>query len=276
MLKKYLLLAAGCLLLALPARAEVKPFAELWNNIAYYDTNTEKKGFTSVLGRLQGKLGVSPFDFPLQVYGVYYITTSPANDSWDNATYAGVGVRLHPFAGYQPSGGLDAWVPKVKLFLERLTPSYQKGSGPAETDTQYGFDLWHEWNLDKADPNESWGELWTNLTVPTNNYAATNFNGYLFYFQPKIGRHLGRGVEPYIKADVIMSNKTDYWLNVATYGVGIRFEPWRGISDANELVRKFKMFAEVLSVSYLKDSPTDPNKSVGSDARLGVDFSFGR
>lgn len=279
---RWLLGGVVGLLLCGAAAAETKPFAELWNNVAYYGTNIERRGFSSVLGRFEGKLGLSLFDSPLQLYGAYYCMASQSPDYWDNSVFYGPGVRVKPFAGLQLSGWAIEWLPDLKLFAESLSAGYLKniasGEANRRTDLRYGFDLWHEWNLDKPDYNQFWGELWSNFSYRSTNFSWTDFNGSVFYFQPKLGRHLGHGMEAYLKTDVTMSSKDDYWLNVADYGVGLRFEPWRSAYKADEdsLLKKFKMFAEVLGVSYLKSKPTDPQKTVASDVRFGIDFSYGR
>lgn len=261
------------LLLTASVSAEFRPFGEFWNNISYYDTNIEKKSFSSLLGRFEGKLGLFLFDTPFQLYGAYYATGSQVFDYWDNAVYYGSGIRFKPFEGYKGSGWQNEWVRDLKVFAESLSSFFLKDAASGEAnrrnDVRYGIDLWHEWNLDTPNPAYPWGELWANVSFRSTNFSWTDFNGYILYFQPKLGIHLGRGIEPYVRADVTASDKADYWLNVADYGVGIRFEPWRETT-------KFKMFAEILSVSYLKDKPTDPNKTVSSDVRFGIDFSFGR
>jgi len=281
-------IAAGILLLlSVSVAAELKPFFESWNNFAYYDTNLERKGFASLLGRFEGKAGVFLFDTPLQLYGAYYGTTSQSSDYFDNSLFAGGGVRFKPFENYKGSSWSDEWIQDVKIFAESLGSSYFKGGASAEaaglrkTDTRYGIDLWHEWNLDKADESLPWGELWANLSYRETNFGwePNGFKNYIFYFQPKIGRHLGRGVEAYLRSDIVASGKEGpsySFLNVADYGVGIRFEPWRKAEEVNELLRKFKMFIEVLGVSYLKDKPANPNQIVNSDVRFGIDFSYGR
>ncbi|MEE8638306.1 MAG: hypothetical protein V3T21_04580 [Candidatus Margulisiibacteriota bacterium] len=257
-------------------------FIELWNNIAYYDTNLERKGFASFLGRFEGKAGISLFNSPLQVYGVYYGAFSQSDDYWNNSIFSGGGVRFKPFESYPASGWQDEWIRGLKIFAESLGSSYLKNAASAEaadlktTDTRYGIEVWHEWNLDKIDENLPWGELWANLSVRSTNFSTMESNNYVLYFQPKIGKHLGKGVEVYLRADITSSDRDDYWLNIADYGVGVRFEPWRKNGGKNDLFRKFKMFAEILWVSYLKDKPTDPNKEVSTDVRLGIDFSFGR
>jgi hypothetical protein len=141
---------------------------------------------------------------------------------------------------------------------------------------RYGIEIWKEWNLD--DPNEKlpWGELWANFSFRSTDFSTREVGRQVYYFQPKFGWHLGGGIETYLRADIVYSDVNDYWLNMADYGVGLRFEPWRKIGDTNDLLRKFKMFAEVLGVSYLKDRPQDLNKEVSSDIRFGVDFSYGR
>jgi len=273
------------LLLAGSVAAELKPFVESWNNLAYYDTNLERKGYTSLLGRFEGKLGVYLFDTPLQLYGAYYGTTSQSSDYFDNSLFAGGGIRFKPFESYKGAGWSDEWIRDVKIFAESLSSSYFKGGASAEaaglrkTDTRYGLDLWHEWNLDKPDESLLWGELWANLSYRETNFGWEEFKNYIFYFQPKIGKHLGRGVEAYLRSDIVASGKDGpsySFLNVADYGVGIRFEPWRQMEEANEFLQKFKMFIEVLGVSYLKDKPADPNQVVNSDVRFGIDFSYGR
>jgi len=275
------------LLLAGSVAAELKPFVESWNNLAYYDTNLEKKGFASLLGRFEGKLGVYLFDTPFQLYGAYYGTTSQSSDYFDNSLFAGGGIRFKPFESYKGSSWSDEWIRDVKIFAESLGSSYFKGGASAEadglrkTDTRYGLDLWHEWNLDKADESLPWGELWANLSYRDTNFvwSGQSFQTYVFYFQPKIGRHLGRGIEVYLRGDAVLSGKSGpsyYFLNVADYGVGIRFEPWRQMEAANEFLKKFKMYIEILSVNYLKDKPANSNQIVNSDVRFGIDFSYGR
>lgn len=268
------------LLLLSPVAAEPRPFGEFWNSVSYYDTNLERKGFASLLSYFGGKLGLELG--PLQFYGTYYATiASDSPNYWDNAICAGPGLSFCPLVDYQAKGWVDEWIPNLRVFYESLHSSFLKNAASGEAnlrdDTRYGFDLWHEWNLDKPDLNNFWGEVWANYSYRTTNFNWTDFKGTILYFQPKIGWHLGQGIEPYIKADLTTSSQDSYWLNVADYGFGIRFEPWRrDYPSGDSILKNFKMFAEILSVSYLKDRPTNPNSSVERDVRFGVDFSFGR
>ncbi len=281
-------LLAGLLVAALfrPVFGETRPFVELWNNFAYYETNLERPGYNSILGHYEGKAGLWVLDTPFQVYGAYYGITAQSSDYFDNSLFTGLGVRVKPFEGSLPGAHWTVeWVRDLKFFAESLSAGYTKGSASAEaaglatSDVRYGYDLWHEWNLDKPDESQFWGELWSNLSYRTTNFGWEDFHNYIFYFQPKLGRHLGRGSEAYLKADVVYSGKAGAsysFLNNADYGLGIRFEPWRNMETANELLRKFKMFVEVLGVGYLKDQPADPTKVVNRDFRFGIDFSYGR
>lgn len=279
----------GCVVIlwlaAVSAGAEFRPFAELWNNFAYYDTNLERRGFASVLGHYEGKLGFYLFDTPVQAYGAYYGMTSQTSNYFDNSLFTGAGLRLKPFEAFRGTNWLNEWISDVKIFAEDLNAQYLKGAASAEslakTDARFGFDLWHEWNLDKPNESRPWAELWANLSRRNTNFvwSGETFESYVLYFQPKIGRHLGRGIEAYLKADVVYSGKggsSFYFLNTADYGLGLRFEPWRNLEGADELLRKFKMFFELLGVSYLKDKPADPALVVTQDVRFGVDFSYGR
>jgi hypothetical protein len=63
---------------------------------------------------------------------------------------------------------------------------------------------------------------------------------------------------------------------VADYGFGLRLEPWRSSSDLSDLLRKLKIYIEVLGVSYLKEKPVDATKQVSADVRFGIDCSYGR
>jgi hypothetical protein len=285
-LARLALIGAGLFFFAAPApAAEPVPgrplfFLDSWNNVAYYDTNNEKKGFAGLLGRFDERIGVYLFNSPLQIYGALLCVTSQSPDYWDNALYYGPGIRIKPFESFHGSGWQDEWVRDVKIFTESLTSSFLRDAASGEAnkrqDVRYGLDLWHEWNLDNADPKVCWGELWANLSRRSTNFEYADFNGYILYFQPKVGWHLGRGLEAYLRGDLTQSDKSSYWLNVADYGIGIRVEPWRQMEKNDSFMKKFKMFAEILSVSYLKDRPTDPNKTVASDLRFGVDFSYGR
>jgi hypothetical protein len=284
---KKLAIGLSLVLLAITAAgAELRPFAELWNNFAYYDTNLERKGYDSILGHYEGKIGLWLFDTPFQLYGAYYGITAQTTDYFDNSLFTGVGLRFKPFETIFPgTNWANEWIRDIKVFGESLSAGYTKGaasaesSGLATTDIRYGLDLWHEWNLDNPSLDAPWAELWANLSYRTTNFGWEDFHNYIFYFQPKLGKHLGRGIETYIKADAVYSGKggpSYSFLNVADYGLGIRFEPWRGLDTAPELLRKFKMFCEVLGVSYLKDKPADPSQVVTGDVRFGVDFSYGR
>lgn len=293
MMKRYLLIGITVFLFAqsavLSQEKPVRPltFTELWNNVAFYDTNLEKKRFASLLGRFEGKIGLNVFDYPIQVYGAYYTAASQATEYWDNYLYSGAGVRIIPFRDFRSSGWYNEWLNGVKIFGESLSASYLKNQASAEAaglkdqDVRYGVEIWHEWNLDDPDFGRPWAELWTNFSTRSTNFSTLESSSYVIYFQPKIGWHLGQGIEIYLRGDVTSSDRDDYWLNIADYGVGLRFEPWRSEGQASDLFRKFKMFAEVLGVSYLKDKPTDlappePNKEVSSDVRFGVEFSYGR
>jgi hypothetical protein len=258
-------------------------FLEMWNYAAFMDTNLERKNFSSVLGRYEGKLGLNLFDFPLQVYGVYYGVASQANDYWDNSLFDGSGVRLIPFRDYPGTGWYNEWLQGMKFYVESLGSSYQKNAVSAEalskTDSRYGIEIYHEWNLENPNPKYPWAELWANYSRRETNFGWEPFNDYVFYCQPKIGMLLADGIRTYVKADVTTSGKSGpsySFLNVADYGVGIRFEPWRTKGRPDDLLKKFKMFAEFLGVSYLKDKPVDPNKQVSSDVRFGIEFSYGR
>lgn len=286
---KILWLLIAVILFCFPAFAQPRPFgfAELWNNVAYYETNLEKKNFASILARFEGKLGINLLDSPFQLYGAYYGMASQSDDYWDNSLYSGFGVRLKPFENYKGSSWLNEWVRDIKIFAERLSSSYLKNAASAEAanlakiDTRYGVDLWHEWNLDNPIESVPWGELWANLSYRTTNFGweSGGFKDYIFYFQPKVGRHLGGGVEGYLKLDLVISGKSGpdyYFLNNAAYGIGIRFEPWRQTHKEDSILKKFKMFVEILGISYLKDQPTNPSKRVSSDVRFGIDFSYGR
>lgn len=282
MKKIVLFLVIGLIVITNKVSAEVKPFAELWNNIAYYDSNIERKGFASLLGRFEGKLGIYLFETPVQVYGAYYLTASQAPNYWSNSIYYGPGIRVKPWQTMKFPGWAAEWIPSVKVFYESLSSSFLKDAASGEAnkrnDNRYGFDVWHEWNLDDPDLANYWGELWGNLSMRSTNFSWTDFNSYVLYLQPKIGRHLGHGIETYLRADLTYSGQADYWLNVFDYGAGIRFEPWRNAYKASEdsLLKKFKMFIEVLGVSYLKNKPTDLTKNVSTDVRFGIDFSYGR
>ncbi|MBI5078577.1 hypothetical protein HZB08_00955 [Candidatus Saganbacteria bacterium] len=284
---KSFLRAAVCLvvvLLAITASSSAptrlfSPFVESWNNLAYYNTTAGGTTNTILLGRFEGKVGLNLFNAPLQIYGVYYGVSSEDKNYWNNAVYSGVGVRFKPFEKYYSRDWQDEWLRDVKIFAETLSSSFFKdiasGEANRRTDFRYGFDVWHEWNLDQPLDSLPWGELYANLSSRSTNFSWTDFNGYLFNFQPKVGMHLASRFEPYLRLDLTASDKSDYWLNLAYYGAGFRFEPWRRMEQTNEFLKKFKMFVEVLNVAYLKNQPPDAIK-VSSEVRFGVDFSYGR
>lgn len=289
--KRIFLIIAVSLLIVSTSLANDKPkslrpptFAELWDNLAYYQTNAERSGFGAVLARSEGKFGVNLFRSPLQVYGAYAAVVSDDPNYWNNILYTGIGARFKPFESFHGRVWANEWLSSIKVFYENLNSGYLKDQVSAEaanlakTDVRYGVDIWHEWNIDNADRTKPWGELWLNWAYRETNFGWEEFKSTVCYFQPKFGWHLHKGIGVYLKADYVATSKqgTDYYfLNMLNPGVGIRFEPFRD-SQKDNIFRKFKMFAEVLSVSYLKNRPTDPNKDVSSDVRFGIDFSYGR
>ncbi len=290
MLKRILCILLISITLFLPAFAKNGPpperpftFIELWNTAAYYDTNLEEKRFASILVRYEGKIGLNLFNYPLQIYGVYYGVASQSDDYWNNSLLSGAGIRVMPFEGIAASGFFPDCLKGLKIYAEDLSASYFRNAASAEglakTDRRYGIEIFREWNLDNPDESRPWGELWLNLSHRETNFGWEEFEEYVLYFQPKFGIHLGDGIELYLRGDITSSGKKGpeyYFLNVADYGIGLRFEPWRKSEDPKDIFRKFKMFAEVLGVSYLKDEPTDINNKVDSDVRFGIEFSYGR
>jgi len=271
------------LLIGGPTDTQTPIFMELWNNAAFYDTNLEKKNFGSMLGRFEGKVGANVFSFPLQVYGVYYTALSQSPDYWDNYAYTGGGVRLMPWRDYKSDRWYTDWFSGVRFYAESLNSSYFKNAASAEglakTDSRYGMEIWHAWNRDNPNLAAPWGELWFKGEYRQTNFGWEKFEDYVVYCQPKFGWHLTEIIDPYIRADVTMSGKSGpsySFLNIADYGAGIRFVPLRNIGRDNDLFHTFNMFIEVLGVSYLKDAPANPANRVSSDARFGVEVSYGR
>jgi len=265
--------------------AEAMPmlFLDLWNNASFYDTNLEQQRFSSILGRFEGKIGLNVFTFPIQVYTVYYGAASQSPDYWNNYIFSGYGARFLPLRDYPGTSWANEWLKGIKFYYEDLSSSYLKNAASAEslakTDNRYGIEIWHEWNLNNPDPRWPWGELWSKFEYRETNFGWEEFRTQVFIFQPKFGIHLNQGVEAYVRADVTTSGKEgpDYsFLNIADYGVGLRFVPLRSVGKQNDLFRNLKIFAEILGVSYLKDEPTDPTKRVSSDVRFGIEFAYGR
>ena len=275
-------------LLCLPAVAQpAHPavFLELWNNAAFYDTNLEKPRFAALLGRFEGKVGLNLFDYPIQAYGVYYGAASQSSKYWNNYIFSGGGVRIIPFRDYRGSSWINEWVKGIRIYTESLSSTYLKDAASAEAanlakgDTRYGIEIYYEWNQENPDWRKPWGELWAKYEYRDTNFGWEEFKQPVLYFQPKFGVYLERGIQAYLRADITSSGKSgsDYsFLNIADYGVGLRFVPLREIGQSTDLFRNFKMFVEVLGVSYLKDKPAISENEVSSDVRFGVEFSYGR
>jgi hypothetical protein len=258
-------------------------FLEMWNNVAYYDTNLQKPNFASLLGRFEGKLGLNIFSLPVQVYGVYYTAASQSTAYYNNYLFSGVGARLIPFRDYHGDRWFNEWLPGTKIFYETLNASYNQNAASAESlakqDVLYGVEIYHEWNQDNPDLKKPWGELWLKAMHRDTNFGWETFHTYVYFAQPKFGLHLNNEIGVYLRGDITGSGKNTpayYYLNMLDYGVGIRFEPMRKYSKANDLLRKLKMYLEVLTVSYLNNIPPDPSNYISSDVRFGVEFSYGR
>lgn len=290
-LNLIILLTAFCLLLtvssafaapAAPSQAQDPLFMEMWNRVAYYETNVERDRFSKILGRSEGRLGFNIMELPLQVYAVYYAVLSQDENYWNNSFFPGFGARIFPFKSFEATHWANEWLPGLRIYAESLSSSYLQNEDEAEAaglrdnDTRLGLEIYHEWNLDNPDRGFPWAELWANYSYRSTNFTAGDDSSNVFFMQPRMGWHLGYGIGAYLAVDMTLSDNESYWLNIADYGLGIRFEPWREQSDANDLFRKFKMFAEVVGVSYLKDKPANPDNEVSSDVRFGIEFSYGR
>lgn len=285
-MNRILIITVLLLCFLFSARAQAfDSWAEVWIKTAQYSTNLERTDFGAVLGRFEGKYGIHGLSLlgrtTIDPYLAYNAVLSADKNYWNNCTYYGIGLRLAPFASYEPRRPGEEWVNNIKIFAEVLKAGYFNDADSAKYnftyDNRIGMDLWHEWNqaefvpvYKSADHSRPWGELWTNLSYRDTNFNSDYFRTMIFYFQPKIGLYYKNlGLEPYLKFDLVVSGKSDYWLNNLAWGGGIRYRPW----DQGPLC-KLKVFAEALSSSYLRDVPTDPTKRVSNDFRVGIEYSY--
>lgn len=278
-MKKYLasILLIGTLIC--PAFADLEPWVDSWNNFSYYETNGERKNFQSFILRSETKVGVKLLeDSLLNPYLAYYGVYSQDENYWNNNLAAGVGVRALPFLKYQTTNWMNEWIPDVKFFVEILSLTFLKNRISAEAigvkvnDTRFGIDIWHEWNLKKPDPAYPWAESWLNLSYRDTNFYQEKFATYLLFWRSKLGGYMGAGICPYLVADLMYSGRPEAWFNNLYYGVGLRIEPFLGAKDTPEILRKFKMFAEMLGIAWLREADSRP----GNDLRFGVEFTIGR
>lgn len=275
----------GVLLLAGAAQAAVAPYVDFWANTAYLTTNGERNNYNAFNLRSEGKFGLAFTEFlpgmKLVPYVAYYgIASSSDPNYWNNQVAYGGGLRVMPLSGVSPEGWALEWLPDVKLFYEKLGLSFLKDEQTAiansvkTTDTRWGLDLWHEWNLKNPNPELLWDETWFNLSYRETDFATFNFyRTYLLYWQNKIGLHSSMGLRPYIATYLTSSGRSEEWYNSLYYGLGIRVEPFLEMSEPPEILRKFKMFIEVLGISWLKGNTTN---RPSQDVRLGIDFTYGR
>ena len=285
-MKKTILAATMVVIVfAAPSFALIEPMVDLWNNAAYHSTNGERANFNSFSLMSQGKFGVrvlsdSAPGVALEPYVAYYGVASQDENYWNNQLALGVGVRVFPFLNYQAAGWADEWLRDVKFYAETLSLSIL--NDPAEAaaakvktaDNRFGADFWHEWNLKDIDPKAPWAEAWGNISYYTTDFQTFDFNTYLFYLQTKYGIHLGNGVRPYLASYLTYSGLPQSWLNNWYYGVGLRIEPFREQANPPEILRKFRMFIEVLGIAWLQENDTPPRPN--SELRFGMETTFGR
>jgi len=296
-----------CLLILLISSSQsfgakfMEPWADIWTNVAQYETNAEKMDFKSIVGRVEARIGIHLLplwgETTLKPYFAYLGVSSQDNAYWNNSGASGGGVRFKPFLGYRANAWYDEWIKDLRIFGEVLSITYYSEKEKAEsegkpvTDTRAGLDLWHEWNQFRPEdptstPNPAlpWAEVWANLSYRTTNFYEEEFNDFIFYLQPKIGVQsdildTGASIEPYLRMDLVLSGKgKEYaWLNHIDYGAGIRVRPFKqGNFFGNNLpwLSKLKIFAEMISISWTKgkDYETRPD----TDFRFGIDFTYGR
>ena len=270
-------------------KGEIVPWADFWTNAGYHSTNGERNNFNSFVLRSEGKFGIRVGEavpgMAIDPYLAYYGVVSQDQNYWNNNVALGAGLRILPFLGYQSTSWQDEWLNDVKFFVEALSLSILNDQATADrdkvhtTDSRIGVDVWHEWNLKDIDPNVPWAEVWgnlvyrdTNFFAEANNFPGNQFKTYLLYLQTKWGMHLSGGIRPYLCSYLTYSGVPKSWLNSFYYGAGLRMEPFREQKDSPDILRKFKMFVEVLGISWLKENDVRP----ASDVRFGVDFTFGR
>jgi len=273
------LIAGLLLILCSSVFAEAVPWVDSWNNLAYYNTNTERNNFNSFLLRSESKFGIRMSEgMPIEPYAAYYLSYSQDKDYWNNLIAFGAGLRGWPLKGYTGSAWYNEWIKDIKLFVEMLGSSYLQDADTAKTvgvknsDVRLGTDLWYEWNLAEIDPKVPWGEVWGNLSFRDTNFYQQKFSTYLLYLQPKWGVHLTGGLRPYLCSYIMYSGRQEAWFNMAAYGVGARVEPFREDKNVSDFMRKFKMFIEVLGITWLKEKDSRPS----ADMRFGIDLTIGR
>jgi hypothetical protein len=296
MKKLVVLFLAGVIWWGLGGRAGAddlfKPWLDWWNNGAYCSTNFERNSFATYILRSEGRVGVNLLrvwgDTYLAPYVVYSTAYSQDSNYWNNNLYSGFGIRIKPFAKNDAS----SLVGDLKVFYETMSASYYKDAASAraaglpERDTVFGLDLYYEWNQPrycgdkKFNFDGPWSEIWTNLSFRQTDFYQDNFNSYIFRAQPKWGVFTGarEGVpprfEPYLAGDLVMSGRNYSWLNRLSYGIGVRMQPFRYLTNETAAwMFKFKMFLELWGVSYLKEQPAT---QISTDVRFGIDFSVGR
>jgi len=297
-----LLLAAAILSLGGAACAFdlLSPWGYVWVNGAHYKTNLDSLKFDSDLLRVESKIGVNLMPLwaqaSVQPYLVYYGVASADKHSYYNNSVSGIGVQVMPLLGI---GAVD-WLQDLKVFCESLSISFSNKDedDPLENpddnykwDTKAGLEIWHVWNEPGVYTVENrgmlWSELWAQIAYRNTNFEYDNgerFNNYMLYFQPKVGIYLWKffnnvSIEPYLKADIMTSGKSDYYRNNAAYGGGLRVRPLLSgdlFGMDVQYLKKLKFFVEVLAVSYLKDNPPDGEDFINHDFRVGVDFDYGR
>lgn len=277
---------AALLLFPSAARAaDLVPWADVWTNLGNYGTNGERSNFNSFVLRSEGKFGVhlptGISNINLSPYLAYYGVYSQDKNYWNNELATGFGLRTYPLANFPGDSWTNEWIKDIKVFVEVLNLSVLQDKATATTnevrtnDFRVGVDLWHEWNLNEPDPKYPWAEVWGNLSYRDTNFIdkyIPKFKTYLLYLQTKFGAHMAGGVRPYVVSYLTSSSRPEAWYNSWYYGVGVRFEPFREQKDPPEVLRKFKMFVEVLGISWLQNKDSRP----ANDARFGIDFTYGR
>lgn len=294
-MKKVILSLMIVVVLASPVAAAglFSPWVDMWDQGAYYGTNFENNSFSTYLVRSDNKIGINLLplygDTYLMPYYACEIAYSQDSNYWNNYLNSGIGIQIKPFArvSVNPSP-----INELKVFYESLTVSYLKDEttiaalGRPNQDVLYGLDLYYEWNqprykgYDQYTFGKPWSEVWANLAFHQTNFYQSDFNSYILRLEPKWGLYLWGNaknpprLEPYLASYLTMSGRNYTWLNRVAYGLGFRVQPFRYIDkDVMPWMFKFKMFFEVLGLSYLKEQPAT---NVSSDIRLGIDFTIGR
>jgi len=260
---------------------------QIFGDASYMTTNYYEKGYNGIAA-----LGENRLFYPrvsemlhLPLPDPYFICVVKGVKSIDqeNRSEYGIGVEWRPFKFCTASGNIfyenmkhtRFYVVYLKVHYFKYLPGWKY---IPEDDFRAGIELYRECNI--YNRNIIWSEYWGDLSWRRTNFLVDDYTSFRFSLVPKIGFKLFPdsfySLMPYFTGELTMSEKEYPWENRLVLGAGLRFMPFRYLSNwTSDFLRSMRFYIEAGKiVKYFRNSaePESPSENI----RAGITYAINR